>query len=550
MFMKNKYLYSILILSAFLGNLMSCKDSGVDLNGDAPEMSFVFDTLVADMNQATNVPIVAVINSEVGLSSVQMYIEKTNGESFLYKEVTSFFNINQYSLTERPTYEENYKIFKVIATDLAKKTVTSEVPFKIIGYKNAPVVQFELPEIVINELFGDPTPRTKFSVTSTTTLKSLLVSRYLKNESPKTVFSEDFTVSGKVLSSYNFDDSIPYNENDVALQVTAIDSYGKSKIATLPIKYTAIPIPAISNLSPTRFLVDLNAQVNINFKVESQAGVKQIKLVSMHKTTESGELFVDNYSSEKTLTFQKTITFNDDALTGIKIVVIDINNKKAEKIVSAFVGLEYLEDQWLGSQFYTRGIPEEPGVYGMYSLKQKRGMSIYEAYGNPADVDFLFYMYDQSKGIAALRFLSPVMTSDAGRYKNGPWYIDLMNTPPIPYFDSWTGLNTTKYLQLNSTTQGFTFDDVTLNDLNKVLKSTINLERLRGTTVATEKIEPGYVYLFKTGTKSSAGAEKIGLFKVEEVYYVSTMPAVTHPWGADGKISAIGKLRISIKMPK
>jgi hypothetical protein len=142
------------------------------------------------------------------------------------------------------------------------------------------------------------------------------------------------------------------------------------------------------------------------------------------------------------------------------------------------------------------------------------------------------------------------MTSDAGRYKNGPWYLDLMNNPSIPYFDTWTGLNATKYLQLNSTTQGFTFEDATLNDLNKILKSTVNLERLRGTTVATEKIEPGYVYIFKTGTKSAAGAEKIGLFKVEEVYYVSTMPAVTQPWGADGKISTIGKLRISIKMPK
>jgi hypothetical protein len=548
--MKAKYLYILIFLTALTGSIVSCKDTGVIPVGDVPEISFVFDTLVADMNQATNVPVVAIINSEVGLHSVKMFVDKTNGESVLLKEVISFFNENQYSLTERPNYEENYKIFRVVATDLANKSTTSEVPFRIIGYKNAPIVQFELPEIVIDELRGDPTPRTKFSVTSSTNLKSLLVTRYLKTESPKTVFSEDFIESGKAISTYNFDDSIPYNENDVALQVTAIDTYGKSKIATLPIKYNATPVPTVSALIPTKFLVEMNAQAALSFKAESQAGIKQIRLISMHKNTESGELFTDNYASVKSVNYQKTITFNDDALSAIKIIITDINNKKTEKTIPTIVGLEYVEDQWLGSQFYTRGIPEEPGVYGMYSLKLKRGLSIYEAYSNPANVDFLFYMYDQSKGIAALRFLSPVMTSDAGRYKNGPWYLDLMNNPSIPYFDTWTGLNATKYLQLNSTTQGFTFEDATLNDLNKILKSTVNLERLRGTTVATEKIEPGYVYIFKTGTKSAAGAEKIGLFKVEEVYYVSTMPAVTQPWGADGKISTIGKLRISIKMPK
>lgn len=550
MFMRTQFLYLILFLSALAGGFVSCKDSGIQYNGEVPEVSFVFDTLVADMNQATNVPIVAVINSEAGLRSVKMFVDKHNGESVLLKEVTSFFNENQYSLTERPNYEENYKLFRVVVTDLANQTITSEVPFKIIGYKNAPVVQFELPEIVIDELRGDPTPRTKFSVIGSTNLKSLLVSRYLKTESPKTIFSEDFTETGKIISTYNFDDSIPYNENDVALQVTAIDAYGKSKIATLPIKYTSIPVPTVSGLTPLKFLADLNTQASLSFKAESQAGIKQIKLIAMHKTTESGDLFSDNYSLQKTINYQKTITFNDDALTAIKIVITDINNKKTEKTVPAVVGMEYVENQWLGSQFYTRGIPEEPGVYGMYSLNLKRGISIYEAYSNPANVDFLFYMYDQTTGMAALRFLSPVMPSDASRYKNGPWYIDLLNSPSIPNFDTWTGLNNTRYLQLNSTTQGFTFDNVTLNDLNKVLKSTVNLERLRGTTVAAEKIEPGYVYLFKTGTKSSAGSEKIGLFKIEEVYYVSAMPAITNPWGAEGKYTAIGKLRISIKMPK
>jgi hypothetical protein len=281
------------------------------------------------------------------------------------------------------------------------------------------------------------------------------------------------------------------------------------------------------------------------------AGIKQIKLISMHKSVESADLFVDNYPSfDKSITYSKSVTFNDDAMSGIKVVVIDINDKKIEKIISAFVGLDFLEDQWLGSQFYTRGIPEEPGIYGMYSLKSKKGISIYDAYNSPADVDFLFYMYDSSKGIAAARFLSPLLLTDAGRYKNGPWYIDLLHTPSIPYFDSWIGLNNTKYVQLNSASLGFTFDDVTLNDLNKILKSTISLERLRGTTVAAEKIEPGYVYLFKTGINSSAGSEKIGLFKIEELYYVSTIPEVTQPWGAAGKAADVGKLRISIKMPK
>lgn len=549
--MKTSNLYILVLIIALFGGLASCKDNIIPIDGNAPEISFVFDTLVADLNQSTNAPIVAVINSEVGLATVEMFIEKANGESILYKNVNSFFDSNKYSLTERPTYEENFQYFKVVVTDIAKKTATIQVPFKIIGYKNAPVIEFEYTEIVISELNGDPTPRTKFSVTSSSDLKSLVVSKYFKVGTPQILLTENFIEAAQSIKSYNFDDYIEYNENVIALQVTATDIYGKSRIATLPIHYTSIPVPTITNVLPSKFLVNLNGQANISFKAESMAGIKQIKLISMHKSVENADLFVDNYpSSDKSITYSKSITFNDDAMSGIKVVVIDINDKKVEKIVPVFVGLDFLEDQWLGSQFYTRGIPEEPGIYGMYSLKLKKGISIYDAYNTPADVDFLFYMYDSSKGLAASRFLSPLLMTDAGRYKNGPWYIDLLHTPSIPYFDSWTGLNNTKYLQLNSATLGFTFDNVTLNDLNKILKSTINLERLRGTTVATEKVEPGYVYLFKTGINSSAGSEKVGLFKIEELYYVSTMPEVTQPWGAAGKAAEIGKLRISIKMPK
>ncbi len=549
--MKNIYFNIFIISTCLFGSFLSCKDSGIPITGNVPQISFVCDTLVADLNKATNVPIVAVISSEVGLTSVAMSIEKTNGESVLYKEDKSFFDSKQYSLTERPLYEENFKNFKVIATDKAGKSTSTLIPFKIIGYKNAPIVKFELASIVINEMNGDITPRTKFNVTASTNLKSLVVSRYFKNETPQVLLTENFIDNAVFTTTYSYNDSIIYTENDIAIQVTAVDAYGKSKIETLQITYTSIPVPAISNLNPAKFTVDVNATANLGFTATSLVGVMQIKLIAMHKTLESTELSSIDYPAfDKNVTFSKSLTFSDEAMSGIKIVVTDKNNKKVEKIVSAAVGLDYIADQWLGSQFYTRGIPEEPGVYGMYSLKLKQGISIYDAYTTPSNVDFLFYMYDQASGTAAARFLSPLIPSDAGRYKNGPWYIDLMHTPSIPYFDAWTGLNATKYLQLDATAQGFTFDNATLADLKKIVKSTINLERLRGTTVPAEKIEAGYVYLFKTGVNSSAGSEKIGLFKIEELKYFSTMPAVTHTWGTAGKVTEIGKLRITIKMPK
>ena len=95
--MKNRFLYFIIFAITAFVNLTSCKDNSIPIGGNKPEISFVFDTIVADMNQATNVPIVAVVNSEVGLASVQMYIEKTNGETVLYKEIKAFLN-NKLSL--------------------------------------------------------------------------------------------------------------------------------------------------------------------------------------------------------------------------------------------------------------------------------------------------------------------------------------------------------------------------------------------------------------------------------------------------------------------
>jgi hypothetical protein len=316
--MKTSNLYVLVLIIALFGGLTSCKDNIIPIDGNAPEISFVFDTLVADLNQSTNAPIVAVINSEVGLATVEMFIEKSNGESVLFKNIDTFFDSKRYTLTERLTYEENFQYFKLVVTDIAKKKATIQIPFKIIGYKNAPIIEFEYPEIVISELNGDITPRTKFSVTSSSDLKSLVVSKYFKVGTPQVLLTENFTELSQSIKTYSFDDIIEYNENVTALQVTAIDIYGKSRIATLPIHYTSIPVPTIANVIPSKFLVNLNGQSNISFKAESMAGIKQIKLISMHKSVESADLFVDNYPSfDKSITYSKSVTFNDDAMSGI-----------------------------------------------------------------------------------------------------------------------------------------------------------------------------------------------------------------------------------------
>ena len=81
------------------------------------------ESMSIDLNKTNNPSIVCVINSEVGLKSVQSCIVKEGDiEMEIDNPVTDFFNKNSYSLSQTPVYTEDMIGFKVSATDINGQT--------------------------------------------------------------------------------------------------------------------------------------------------------------------------------------------------------------------------------------------------------------------------------------------------------------------------------------------------------------------------------------------------------------------------------------------
>ena len=155
--MKRDIIIYTFIVFFGLSFLQSCEDPtpSIDPNSLLPKITFAFDSLEADLNLVDNLPIVAVVQSEAGLKSVDMII-KTGSEDIHYKTVTEFFNEHSYSLAEKVQYKPEYLQFVVEATDkLDRKTVAS-LELSIIDIKECPKVIFDPEMIVYDDLEGGP----------------------------------------------------------------------------------------------------------------------------------------------------------------------------------------------------------------------------------------------------------------------------------------------------------------------------------------------------------------------------------------------------------
>lgn len=139
--MKSK-LYIIISFICVSLCWLSCNDDDKH-TGPAPEILFMTESMSIDLNKTNNPSIVCVINSEVGLKSVQSCIVKEGDiEMEIDNPVTDFFNKNSYSLSQTPVYTEDMIGFKVSATDINGQTSVLTLPFKVIPLRDAPVVSF------------------------------------------------------------------------------------------------------------------------------------------------------------------------------------------------------------------------------------------------------------------------------------------------------------------------------------------------------------------------------------------------------------------------
>lgn len=89
-YIKAGLLFNLILILCICATWYSCSDD-TNQAANAPEILFMNENLVIDLNKATNSPIVCVINSETGLKSVQTFVQKTGVDRIaLEKEVVSF----------------------------------------------------------------------------------------------------------------------------------------------------------------------------------------------------------------------------------------------------------------------------------------------------------------------------------------------------------------------------------------------------------------------------------------------------------------------------
>lgn len=535
-----KYINILLVVLTFVLSGCDDKDSVDYSNMAIPEIDYILKDMTVDLNKADNLPIVAVVFSEAGLENVKMYIVDTDGKEEFYKETSSFYDNKKHSIKENIAYSPTVAAFKIIAKDLGGRETAKLIDITTIPYQEAPVVEFELDEIVIDEAQGAIIPTTRFtaSCASSTFLSKIEIVLFSIGGGKTSILTENF--DGVDQTTYEFEHDLVYVEGNRSLQVTVTDRYNKKTIASLPITYIAIPAPVITNQSNTEYVVDLNATANLSFTGTSDAGIDQIIVYKNYRGVLT-ELINKPYSDLETVNFNENITFNDNKMNALTVEVRDINNKKTTFDIPCLIGFKYIQNYTMGGQYYIKGYNEDSeNTRHIFSFGKMKGITLEEAYNNTADADLYFFMYDQSA--SCLRINSFGQASNSSQM-NGVEYQDLLNSIPSAW--GWTNRNTNYLLLLNEATHGFTFDNVTVHDLN-------NFSYPITTDRPTSPIpNVGQVYLVKTAATSSAGA-KIGLIKIENLVTPTIIPfenRYNYPSSAIGLRKAT-TIKISVKFPK
>lgn len=326
--MKSKVYIIISFICASLCWL-SCNDDEKH-TGSAPEILFMTESMSIDLNKTNNPSIVCVINSEVGLNSVQSWIVKEGDiEVEIDNPVTSFFNKNSYSLAQTPVYTEDMIGFKVSATDANGQTSTLTLPFEVIPLRDAPIVSFNEGINEINYREGDPTPSISIKISSEENLRYVAFSEVVNRlEKVVPINGQDtlkFTNNEKEYVLNLQDDDFQFKVGTTAIKIAAgagSSDMVKIKIGTLKVNFEEIPAPEILFDSEGDLQVNEFADLTVTGKINSQSKVTS---VSYYKETTEGKEQIGEtiYPDESSYNFSVTLERVTFDIQGVVIEATD-----------------------------------------------------------------------------------------------------------------------------------------------------------------------------------------------------------------------------------
>ncbi len=561
--MNLKSILSILVGLTVIFILSNCK-KGSSINvGDTepPVIKLMIDTLKPNLNIADNIPLVCVVFADFGLKSVKLELIKTTGTE-LYKEYVSFKDPTQFSVKELPLWEEDFLSFKITATDKADRVTVKNLPLSIVPYLAPAQIQFELSEIAIDEnVFPLVIPTTKFTVKGAGNLTKIEVKLYSKTGITDIPLPVPIESDSK---EYSFENFITYKDGDQALQVSVTDEYKKVKIETLPIKYVQLPSPVISFVSDSTFSSNVNGSINLKLNIKSVAGLVSVKIIKLKQAIEGESLPLIAYNEEHEVDFSQDITLENN-VSALRIVVTDRLGRTSTVETPCTVGFE-IRTFTLGSDFYNRGIVEEPDIYPFYSIGLNRSMTIGEAYPRFKDIEMYVLWFAAANGYVGdrgLRLMGPKNTTSLASsevyYTGGTytWQDKTYTTPSMFPASNWTNRNQTTFIKIGITSNSatiapFNYDNVTIDDL-KNYKTAITGDRMPFLVegdICLMKLDAGASDVGFVGATTGV-ASKLCVLKVAKIEN-ETRPLsfFTNPWITEPNIRKIAKVTFNLKIPK
>lgn len=502
-------------------SLAACSDGeGIDPSSAEPVVAYPYETLVADLNKADNLPVVAIVKSEAGLRSVALAILTDGGETIPVSTVTEFFDRHSFSLSEKINYKSGYAQAVVSAEDLLGCRAEAALPIRIIDIVEPPVIVFSPESWEYDETVGGDLPNTRFVVTSEVALKSIEMFR---------VSTEGQTQYGGTVTGgdtdpwvrYEFDALIAYGENDRGFRVRAVDSYDQVRIVSLPVKYKTVPPPTVTPAAET-IVAERDESKAVVLDIESMAGVVKVELfLRKGKTVGSDPVLSKTYADKpNTLAFAESLAFSDD-VSGVRAVVTDNVGRSTSVDIKAIVGMEFVEDAVIGGIGFTDGNASQPGVYSLFSLKYMKTLPMTEVLDNAtstsADVDICYYNMSNK----TFRIYSP-----DGEKKSEYKAADGRTLSNLP------AAVLTRYQLRND----IDFDSATAATITEqIVAGQLTLSRIDANV--------GDVIAFKTGGKSSAGGNRVGILKVMDIVSYTTETGAP-------KDTQKSTVIVSVKFPK
>lgn len=530
--MKNIFsILAFIVIAAASSALSSCKKAPDYSQTSSPRIVLMMEELRPDLNRVDNTPVVCVVFSEAGLRNVNVYITENETET-LFRSITEFKDVHQYSVKESPVWNEEINGVRIVATDVANRSVEATMGVVVTPVLPAPTIKFGTESIEIDERKEDPTSvETSFDVESSNTLVSVSAKLFRAEGSQDVVLTPSFRPG---TASYSFSQTIDYVNGDRALQVTATDNNGKMKIETLPIHYIPAPAPEFvcsgtTTLDP--ITVRSSETRTYTFNVTSETGLSAVQVFKVMKDVQGNDkdelLDVKYYEASTDFDVDYAYTFEgfDNASHAIKFVATDRLNHSSAVRIPATVDLRLGKNIIIGSQYNSKtplileGYSEE--AYCFFSVRDFKTYSLFYFWdsSNRRNIDLFYFAWNYASasdnGVRLMRANEERSGNDAEGYLA---YTDpedpSKNIPELVTTGDWALNRNATLIKKLTDTYKFNFDNATVADLTSPqINSYLNQPKA---SIDWVGLKAGDCLVFKTGTLSTAPS-CCGIIKFETV---------------------------------